>query len=203
MQGAKMVAWEVKRVWQLRLDLTSDQAFFTRLGSGKAKHLSTRLLWTQQAMRRQWFEVFRISTKENPADLNTKALSREGLVLWVKFLEEMKKSLIKGRRDSLWNCWWTWSWRATCKDVEKNFGMDKFDKSIGETDGIGCQITRWHLKLAVFVILCMAIVMLRILYKLTEKMERIENYKKAIQQIQEIARFVPQGVREKFCIVKN
>jgi hypothetical protein len=28
-------------------------------------------------MRRQWFEVFRISTKENPADLNTKALSRE------------------------------------------------------------------------------------------------------------------------------
>lgn len=39
----------------------------------------------------------------------------------------------------------------------------------------------------------MAIVMLRILCKLTEKMERIENYKKAIQQIQEIARFVPQG----------
>jgi hypothetical protein len=62
---------------QLRLDLTSDQAFFTRVGPGKAKHLSTRLLWTQQAMRRQWFEVFRISTKENPADLNTKALSRE------------------------------------------------------------------------------------------------------------------------------
>ena len=26
---------------QLRLDLTSDQAFFTRLGPGKAKHLST------------------------------------------------------------------------------------------------------------------------------------------------------------------
>jgi hypothetical protein len=28
-------------------------------------------------MMRQWFEVFKISTKESPADLNTKALSRE------------------------------------------------------------------------------------------------------------------------------
>ena len=62
---------------RLRLDSTSAQAFFARLGPGKAKHLSTRLLWTQQAMRNQWFVVDRISTKENPADLNTKALSRE------------------------------------------------------------------------------------------------------------------------------
>ena len=62
---------------RLRLDSASAQAFFTRLGPGRAKHLSTRLLWTQQAMRRQWFLVDRISTKENPADLNAKALSRE------------------------------------------------------------------------------------------------------------------------------
>ena len=63
---------------QLRLDSTSAQAFFSRLGPGKAKHLSTRLLWTQSAMRKQWFYyISRISTKENPADLNTKALSKE------------------------------------------------------------------------------------------------------------------------------
>ena len=62
---------------KLRLDSTSAQAFFARLGQGKAKHLSTRLLWTQQAMRKQWFAVDRIATKENPADLNTKPLSRE------------------------------------------------------------------------------------------------------------------------------
>eukprot|EP00435_Cladocopium_sp_Y103_P075973 s7_g71.t1 len=36
---------------RLRLDSTSAQAFFTKLGLGKAKHLSTRLLWKQQAMR--------------------------------------------------------------------------------------------------------------------------------------------------------
>ena len=37
---------------RLRLGSTSAQAFFMRLGPGRAKYLSTRLLWTQQAMRR-------------------------------------------------------------------------------------------------------------------------------------------------------
>ena len=42
-----------KVVMRLRLDSTSAQAFFSRLGPGKAKHLSTRLLlWTQQVMRK-------------------------------------------------------------------------------------------------------------------------------------------------------
>ena len=62
---------------RLRLDSTSAQSFFDRLGPGRAKHLSTRLLWNQQAMRRKMFLVERVSTKENPADLNTKPLSRE------------------------------------------------------------------------------------------------------------------------------
>ena len=66
-----------KIMTRLRLDSTSAQAFFSRLGPGKAKHLSTRLLWTQQAMRRLWFHIDRISAKESPADLNTKPLSKE------------------------------------------------------------------------------------------------------------------------------
>ena len=57
---------------RLRLDPTSAQNFFNRLGPGLAKHLSTRILWSQQAMRKKWFLVERISTKENPADLNAK-----------------------------------------------------------------------------------------------------------------------------------
>ena len=64
------------QMW-LRLDSTSTQGFFNRLGPGRAKHLSTRMMWSQQAMRKRWFLVERISTKENPADLNTKPLSRE------------------------------------------------------------------------------------------------------------------------------
>ena len=62
---------------RLRLDSTSAQSFFSRLGPGRVKHLSTRLLWSQQAMRRKWFLVERVSTRENPADFNTKPLSRE------------------------------------------------------------------------------------------------------------------------------
>ena len=62
---------------RLRLDSTSAQSSFNRLGPGRAKHLSTRLLWSPHAMRRKWFLVERASTRENPADLNTKPLSQD------------------------------------------------------------------------------------------------------------------------------
>ena len=73
------VVWEVNRGWQCSYVLIQQvpKHFSRDLGQGRQKHLSTRLLWTKQAMMRQWFEVFKISTKESPADLNTKALSRE------------------------------------------------------------------------------------------------------------------------------
>ena len=58
-------------------DSTSAQAFFQRLGPGRAKHLSTRMLWAQECIRKGWFKLGRISAKWNPADLNTKPLSRE------------------------------------------------------------------------------------------------------------------------------
>ena len=93
---------------QLRIDSTSAHAFSQGLGQGKPKHLSTRLLWTQQAMRRQWFEAFRISTKEGPADLNPKALSRDRREFLMKRIDlvsevfgEIKKCPVKGGRDSL------------------------------------------------------------------------------------------------------
>ena len=47
----------------------------SRLGPGRSKHISTRLLWSQQALRKTWFKVGRISTERNVADLNTKALA--------------------------------------------------------------------------------------------------------------------------------
>ena len=62
---------------KLYLDSTSAQAFFQRIGPGRAKHLCTRILWGQEAMRRGWYRITRIATKDNPADLNTKSLSRE------------------------------------------------------------------------------------------------------------------------------
>jgi hypothetical protein len=52
---------------RLRLGSTSAQSFFNRHGPGRAKHLSTRLLWSQQAMRKKWFLVERIFHKREPA----------------------------------------------------------------------------------------------------------------------------------------
>eukprot|EP00434_Breviolum_minutum_P013358 symbB.v1.2.011770.t1/scaffold750.1/size323489/22 len=60
---------------KLYLDSTSAQAMISRLGPGRSKHISTRLLWSQQALRKLWFKVGRISTDKNVADLNTKTLS--------------------------------------------------------------------------------------------------------------------------------
>ena len=60
---------------KLYLDSTSAQAMISRLGSGRSKHISTRLLWSQQALRKLWFKVGRISTEKNVADLNTKTFS--------------------------------------------------------------------------------------------------------------------------------
>ncbi|CAK8995861.1 Retrovirus-related Pol polyprotein from transposon TNT 1-94 [Includes: Protease [Durusdinium trenchii] len=68
---------ESKVEMKLYLDSTSAQAFFQRIGPGRAKHLCTRILWGQEAMRRGWYRIGRIATKDNPADLNTKSLSRE------------------------------------------------------------------------------------------------------------------------------
>ena len=60
---------------KLYLDSTSAQAMISRLGPGRSKHISTRLLWSQQALRKLWFKVGRISTEKNVADLNTKTFS--------------------------------------------------------------------------------------------------------------------------------
>ncbi len=60
---------------KLYLDSTSARSMISRLGPGRSKHISTRLLWSQQALRKTWFRVGRISTERNVADLNTKALA--------------------------------------------------------------------------------------------------------------------------------
>ena len=60
---------------KLYLDSTSAQAMINRLGPGRSKHISTRLLWSQQALRKLWFKVGRISTEKNVAALNTKTLA--------------------------------------------------------------------------------------------------------------------------------
>jgi hypothetical protein len=131
-------------------------------------------------MMRQWFEVFKISTKESPADLNTKALSRErreflmkriGLVSEV--FGEDEEVPYQGRKKKLVKLLVNMIMASNLQGCGEETLAWTRSTSTGETGGIGCQTTRRHLKLAMFVILCMAIVMLRIFYKLTEEMEGI------------------------------
>ena len=48
---------------KLYLDSTSAQAMISRLGPGRSKHISTRLLSSQQALRKLWFKVARIGMR--------------------------------------------------------------------------------------------------------------------------------------------
>ena len=48
---------------KLYLDSTSAQAMISRLGPGRSKHISTRLLSSQQALRKLWFKVGRIGMR--------------------------------------------------------------------------------------------------------------------------------------------
>ena len=74
-----MVAWATQRRWQCGWGWIqrAPKPCSHALDLDVPSILSTRLLRTQQAMRRLWFGVARISTKENPADLSTKHISKE------------------------------------------------------------------------------------------------------------------------------
>ena len=56
-------------------DSSSSRALMMRKGQGRLKHLSIRHLWMQGLVKLGMVEIIKIDTKNNPADLNTKALS--------------------------------------------------------------------------------------------------------------------------------
>eukprot|EP00435_Cladocopium_sp_Y103_P016608 s1603_g4.t1 len=71
-------------------------------------------------MRRQWFHTGRISTKENPADLNTKALSKERREFLMKRIGLQSSNfddddgvVCNGKKKQLALSWsWTWAFFA-------------------------------------------------------------------------------------------
>ena len=168
-----------KVMMRLRLDSTSAQAFFSRLGPGKAaKHLSTRLLWTQQAMRKQWFYVDRKSTKENPADLNTKALSKERREFLMKrsglknqHFEENDDVVCSGKKKQL---------------VKLLVNMIVASNLQGcEEAQAGVRTTSWILTWAFVVIIFLLVLVMRFFLKLTSKMEELERCKFALKTVKE------------------
>eukprot|EP00435_Cladocopium_sp_Y103_P061561 s356_g23.t1 len=154
-------------------------------------------------MRRNWFAVDRISTKENPADLNTKPLSRErreflmrriGLVSEV-FEDEGEVPEHGKRKKKLVNMLVNMIMASSLQGCD--FGTTSWTSSTSSDDGeMSCPSNKWQLRIAVLVILCMAGVMMRMFYKLTEKMEEVQNLRTTLSAIREVMRFAPHEERE-------
>ncbi|CAE7031422.1 unnamed protein product [Symbiodinium sp. CCMP2592] len=78
-----MATQELLRGWGLdvKLQVHTDSAAAlgtcNRLGLGKSRHVQTRYLWIQEKLANKQFELFKIDTKLNTADLLTKSLAVE------------------------------------------------------------------------------------------------------------------------------
>ena len=62
---------------RLLMDATAAIGMLERRGLGTAKHIDTRWMWIQGAIRRGDIELLKVHTKSNPADLMTKFLTAE------------------------------------------------------------------------------------------------------------------------------
>jgi hypothetical protein len=62
---------------KLFMDSSSELALIRRTGTGRLKHIQIKQFYLQNLLRTGVFSIFKISTKINPGDLNTKRLSGE------------------------------------------------------------------------------------------------------------------------------
>ena len=86
---------------EVHLQLWSDSAaaigIAKRSGIGRIRHLAVALLWIQERLRSGDFELFKVAGETNPADLFTKALSRQSVD---KHLTELDMHFEAGRAPS-------------------------------------------------------------------------------------------------------
>ena len=59
------------------IDSSAAKGIASRMGLGKTRHIAVHLLWVQEKVRNQEFELVKCKGTENPADLMTKHLSQE------------------------------------------------------------------------------------------------------------------------------
>ena len=60
------------RIW---VDATSAKSIASRTGLGKVRHMETKYLWVQEALKKKKFSIRKIPGDNNPADVLTKPLS--------------------------------------------------------------------------------------------------------------------------------
>ena len=77
------VNWPAK-IWT---DSTVSIGMCSRQGLGKVRHLDTQVMWIQQRIRNNDFDLYKILGDENPADISTKAfITRERMEHMVRKL---------------------------------------------------------------------------------------------------------------------
>ena len=69
----------------LHVDNSAERNVAAKLGVGRLRHISGRMMWMQQLLRAKEIEIRQVSTTYNIADLNTKGLTRERFfaLLWM------------------------------------------------------------------------------------------------------------------------
>ena len=69
----------------LHVDNSAVRNVAAKLGVGRLRHISGRMMWMQQLLRAKEIEIRQVSTTYNIADLNTKGLTRERFfaLLWM------------------------------------------------------------------------------------------------------------------------
>ena len=67
-------------------DATAAKSMMERSGVGRVRHLSVRVLWTQQLVSEKTVILHKVGTDTNVADLNTKSLSRHRMLMLLNLL---------------------------------------------------------------------------------------------------------------------
>ena len=77
--GLKQDGYVVNCDSQSAIDLSKNFVYHSRL-----KHIEVRYNWLRLVIEQQSFELEKIHTDENPADMLTKVVSRKKLKFWVE-----------------------------------------------------------------------------------------------------------------------
>ena len=151
----------------------------------------------QQALRRFSFVVDRISTKENPAHLNTKPFSKERREFLMKrtglvsnTFEDEDENLFHGNKKKLVKLLVNLVIAGGLQGCAG--GTAAGTKSTDACEEDVFRPTRRMLYMTVVVILIMAIVMARMFWKLNLKMEEVQNYM-TLNSITEVMRWTNRG----------
>ena len=71
---------------RVHTDSSAASGIAKRVGLGTQHHIGTDTLWVQERLRKKPFRLFKVKGTENPADLFTKHLCSESMVICLRFL---------------------------------------------------------------------------------------------------------------------